>query len=266
MPQVAVVTGCTPNHLDWHESFADYVAAKQRILTGQTPADFAVLNTFDAEVASWSPLVRGRPASVRLPDLGATCVATPPLARAGPSTTGSTPPVRLRRPWRPGASTKTSGEGLERFHALPQRLEWFAVVEGRRFYNDSTATTPESTIAALRSLDMPVWLLAGGKNKGADFEPLAAEIVRRASGAAFFGSRRGRASAVRAPPGAAVPMRRRRNDGGGPRWCWPHSRPGEAVVLSPACASTDQFRNFRQRGERFVELVRQLCRAEAAGS
>ena len=58
---VAVVTGCSPNHLDWHGSFADYVAAKQRILSGQTPDDFAVLNTFDAEVASWLPLVRGRP-------------------------------------------------------------------------------------------------------------------------------------------------------------------------------------------------------------
>ena len=55
-----VVTGCSPNHLDWHASFGDYVAAKQRILTGQTPDDFAVLNTLDAEVASWLPLVRGR--------------------------------------------------------------------------------------------------------------------------------------------------------------------------------------------------------------
>ena len=62
---VAVVTGCSPNHLDWHESYADYVAAEQRILTWQTPEDFAVLNTFDAEVASWSPLVRGRPIDYR---------------------------------------------------------------------------------------------------------------------------------------------------------------------------------------------------------
>ena len=53
MPQVAVVTGCRPNHLDWHASWADYVAAKQRILTGQTAADMAVLNPFDAEVSSW---------------------------------------------------------------------------------------------------------------------------------------------------------------------------------------------------------------------
>ena len=64
---IAVVTGCTPNHLDWHASFADYAAAKQRILTGQTPDDFAVLNTLDAEVASWLPLVRGRQMRARLP-------------------------------------------------------------------------------------------------------------------------------------------------------------------------------------------------------
>ena len=80
--------------------------------------------------------------------------------------------------------------GLAGFRGLPQRLEWFAVIDGRRFYNDSTATTPESTIAALRSLDVPVWLLAGGKSKGFDFSPLAAEIVAHARGAAFFGSAR----------------------------------------------------------------------------
>ena len=81
MPHVAVVTGCTPNHLDWHETFADYVAAKQRILTGQTPEDFAVLNTFDAEAASWSRLVRGR--QIPLPNLD----QLPPLP-CGASTTG----------------------------------------------------------------------------------------------------------------------------------------------------------------------------------
>ena len=74
MPQIAVVTGCSPNHLDWHASYADYIAAKQRILTGQTPEDVAVLNTFDAEAASWSPLVRGRlmplPSPLPLPARG----------------------------------------------------------------------------------------------------------------------------------------------------------------------------------------------------
>ena len=158
-----------------------------------------------------------------------------------------------------GCEQEEVRRGLERFHPLPQRLEWFAVVEGRRFYNDSAATTPESTIAALRSLEMPVWLLAGGKSKGSDFAPLAAEIVHHAGGAALFGSAGGelcdriRGRQPQFPCIAVETMEEAL------AWCWPCSRPAEAIVLSPACASTDQFRNFRQRGEHFVELVRRLA-------
>ena len=262
MPHIAVITGCTPNHLDWHASFAHYVAAKQRILTGQTPADFAVLNTCDPEVASWSRLVRGTQIPLPfppapLPLAGEGRYELPPLpvpgehnrinaaCAAAAATTAGCMPEEIQR-------------GLAQFHPLPQRLEWFAVVEGRRFYNDSAATTPESTIAALRSLDLPVWLLAGGKSKGFDFEALAAEIAHRARGAAFFGAAGAelhRRVAAQRPPFPAVAVETMEE---ALRWCWPLSQPGEAIVLSPACASTDQFRNFQHRGGRFVALVHHL--------
>ena len=254
MPHITVITGCSPNHLDWHGSFTEYVAAKQRILTGQTPTDIAVLNMLDPQVASWSGLVRGQYIGV----CGQSWDDLPPLAvpgehnrvnaatAAAAATAAGCQPEAIRR-------------GLEQFRSLPQRLEWFAEVGGRQFYNDSTATTPESTIAALRSVDVPVWLLAGGKSKGFDFEPLAAEIVQRASGAAFFGTVRDelhlRATTKRPDfPSVAVETIEE-----GLQWCWAHCRSGEAIVLSPACASTDQFRNFQERGQRFAELVDQLA-------
>jgi UDP-N-acetylmuramoylalanine--D-glutamate ligase len=266
MPHVAVVTGCSPNHLDWHANYADYVAAKQRILTGQTPDDSAVLNTFDAEVASWSHLVRGRLLPLRS--------LSDSLQQAGEGSSELNDLPSLPVPGRHnqinaicaaaaavavGCAREAIWRGLERFRPLFQRLEWCAVVEGRRFYNDSAATTPESTIAALRSLKMPVWLLAGGKSKGADFAPLAAEIARHASGAALFGSAGGelcdriRTEQPQFPCVAVETMEEAF------RWCWPRSRPAEAIVLSPACASTDQFRNFRERGQHFVELVCRLA-------
>ncbi len=148
--------------------------------------------------------------------------------------------------------------GLEHFSGLPQRLEWFAVVKGRRFYNDSTATTPESTIAALRALDVPVWLLAGGKSKGFDFGPLVAEIASRAAGAAYFGASRDELLAKTIAQNAHLPTIAVETMHEAIRWCWQRSRPGDAIVLSPACASTDQFRNFQHRGERFVEIVQLL--------
>jgi UDP-N-acetylmuramoylalanine--D-glutamate ligase len=248
MPHIAVVTGCTPNHLDWHGSFAAYVAAKQRILTGQTAGDFAVLNTFDPEVASWAPLVRGRQVELSSPD------ALPHLSLPGRHNR-----INAGCAAAAAAAAGCDGEairrGLEQFRGLPQRLEWFAVIEGRRFYNDATATTPESTAAALESLDVPVWLLVGGKSKGFDFGPLAATIVARAQGVAAFGMARNEihrevtARASQFPCAVVETMRQALG------WCWQRSRPGDAIVLSPACASTDQFRNFHERGQRFVELT-----------
>ena len=135
MPHVAVVTGCSPNHLDWHATFADYAAAKRRILTGQTPDDVAVLNTLDAEVASWLPAVRGRQIPISLDDL-------PSLSAPGEHN-------RINAACA-AAAAKAAGcgddeirRGLAAFPGLPQRLEQIAVVAGRRFYNDSSATTPE---------------------------------------------------------------------------------------------------------------------------
>jgi UDP-N-acetylmuramoylalanine--D-glutamate ligase len=248
---VAVVTGCSPNHLDWHGNFSDYAAAKQRILAMQRADDVAVLNTFDAEAASWLSLVRGR--LIPLPRLD----TLPPLQQPGEHN-------RINAACAAAAATAVGCDdeqirrGLAAFAGLPQRLECIATIDGRRFYNDSTATTPESTIAALRSLDVPIWLVAGGKSKGFDFQPLAAEIIDRACGAAFFGAARGElldrvAAAAGEFPRTAVETMAEALD-----WCWRRSRFADAIVLAPACASTDQFRNFRQRGERFAELVDSL--------
>jgi UDP-N-acetylmuramoylalanine--D-glutamate ligase len=247
-PHVAVVTNCTPNHLDWHGSYEHYVAAKQRILTQQTDHGAAVLNTTDPELAKWRRLVRGE------------CLEPLPL--------GDIPPLLVpghhnrmnaasaaAAAIAAGCSTTAIQQALRTFCGLPQRLERLDSIEGRRFYNDSTATTPESAIAALRSLPGPLWLLAGGRSKGFDFGPLAAAIVQYAAGAAFFGAARHelqQAVAAQSPKFLSAATETLDN---ALQWCWQHSQPGNAIVLSPACASTDQFRNFRQRGERFVELV-----------
>jgi UDP-N-acetylmuramoylalanine--D-glutamate ligase len=253
VPEVAIVTNCTPNHLNWHPDFAHYVAAKQRLLTGQQTSDLAVLNVSDPEVASWTPLVRGR----LLPPLPIDQV--PPLgvpghhnqvnaACAGAAALGI------------GCAMESVRRGLELFVGLPQRLEMFAVVGGRKFYNDSSATTPESTIAALNALDEPVWLLAGGSDKGVDLSAMGDTIAARTVGAAFYGAvRESLRRAVAAHPNkvrcATVATLAEALE-----WCWQRSRPGESIVLSPGCASLDQFTNYRHRGETFVELVRALAR------
>jgi UDP-N-acetylmuramoylalanine--D-glutamate ligase len=251
MPHVAVVTNCTPNHLDWHATMADYVAAKQRLFTGQRADDVAVLNTADAEVSTWRPLVRGALAPAALPD------ALPPLLVPG-AHNRTNAACAAAAATAAGCSAVAVRRGLATFGGLPQRLEWFAMVDGRRFYNDSTSTTPQSTVAALQSLPPPVWLLVGGHDKGFDFQEMLAAIARHAAGTAFYGevggALLGRLTAQF--PGAVATSVATMD--AALRWCWQRSQPGDAIVLSPACSSHDQFRNFRQRGEAFVDAVGSL--------
>ena len=251
VPHVAVVTSFSPNHLDWHASMDEYAAAKQVLLQRQRPHDVAVLNTHDLRLDSWDRMVRGRllplvaddtipPLSVpgRHNRMNAACAATAALAA--------------------GCSRAAIDCGLQSFRGLPQRMELIARIDGRTFYNDSTSTTPESTIAALESVGMPAFLLAGGHEKGADFTAMIETIGRLAAGTAFFGQigpclhDRLRASHADCLSTVVETL----DDA--LAWCWRNSRPGDAIVLSPGCSSHDQFRNFRERGERFVEWVRRL--------
>jgi UDP-N-acetylmuramoylalanine--D-glutamate ligase len=157
-----------------------------------------------------------------------------------------------------GCGRAAVGRGLSAFAGLPGRLELVATIQGRRFYNDTASTTPESTIAALETLGSETWLLAGGCDKGSDLAPLSEAVVRSARGAALFGALRNvlagmvRDSSPRFPSTATETMEEAL------RWCWQRSTPGESIVLSPACSSHDQFQNFQERGARFVASVRAL--------
>jgi UDP-N-acetylmuramoylalanine--D-glutamate ligase len=156
--------------------------------------------------------------------------------------------------------------GLLGFRGLPQRMEQIAEIAGRTFYNDSTSTTPESTIAALESLDRPVFLIAGGRDKGFDFTEMIEATGRLALGAAFYGEVGPKlrdllkAWHVDATVVAVLTLDEALD------WCWSQSEPGDAIVLSPGCSSHDQFRNFRERGERFTELVFRLIESKNHGT
>ena len=252
MPEVAVVTNCSPNHLHWHGSYARYKAAKQRILTGQKPDDLAVLGTLDAEAGSWAHLVRGRRLSL-VPE-----TEIPPLSVPGAhNRTNAVCAATVAQ--RVGCPPEAVREGLASFSGLPHRLELLDGIGGRRFYNDSSSTTPDSTIAALHAADGPTWLLAGGSDKGIDFGRLAAAIARHARGAALYGTVRGELhrQVVALVPDFSCATVERMDEA--LSWCWQRSRPGDSIVLSPACASHDQFLNFQQRGARFIEQVRALA-------
>jgi len=251
MPDIAVVTNCSANHLDWHGSYERYVAAKQRIVREQGPKARAVLNVRDPELKGWVNLAGGRAIPPwpldELPELpvpglhnrhNAACAAA--AARAA------------------GCSDESVHRALTEFRGLEHRLELVAQKVGRLFFNDSKSTTPESTRAALAALAAPAWLLAGGQDKGACFRGLGQSIVQKARGAAFFGRARESLRSALGAQDPAFPVATTERMADALDWCWSRSQPGDAILLSPACASYDQFQDFQDRGRQFAKLVRAL--------
>jgi UDP-N-acetylmuramoylalanine--D-glutamate ligase len=247
-PERAVVTSYAPNHLDWHGSESHYRSSKQRLLRRLPAAGAAVLNPHDAEVRGWAPLVAGR----MLPTVD--LAALPMLAVPGEHNRHNALCAWAAAQVEPELAART----LAQFSGLAHRMERVGQVQGRVFYNDSKATTPQATLAALASLEGPLWLLAGGSDKGCSWEPLGRAIAARCRGAALYGATRHqlRAAIRQHDTGFAAQEFARLDEA--LAWTWRCSGPGDAILLSPACASFDQYRDYAERGASFAALVRAL--------
>ena len=242
-PRIAVLLNLEPDHLDRHGSFEAYRDAKLRIFENQTAEDTAVVpRGFEIPGGARRRGVHGR-----RPTAGRARAARAP-------TTARTPPPRPRPRVRPGVADEAIAEALRTFPGVPHRLELVAELGGVRFVNDSKATNTAAARRALASYDEPLHVILGGSRKGESFDELARRGPRprlpdrRDRGRA----RRTRSTAPASRTSAAATWRLRS------RPPPPAARPGEIVLLSPACASYDQFRDFEQRGEEFRRLVQNL--------
>ena len=160
--------------------------------------------------------------------------------------------------------------GLREYHGEPHRVEFIATVGGVSAYDDSKGTNVGATVAALLGLGAdlaPAKLLVilGGDGKGQDFSPLASAVARHARAVALIGRDAAAIDAVLAghPAAAAVPRQHHDSLPAAVDWCFAQAPAGDAVLLSPACASLDMFRNYGHRAEVFIDAVR--ARAEALG-
>ena len=150
---------------------------------------------------------------------------------------------------------------LRGFRGLPHRVERVADVRGITFYDDSKGTNVGSTVAALRGMPQPVVLIAGGDGKGQDFAPLAAPVADRARAVVLIGRD---APLLRAAlQGTGVPLLAAASMQEAVELAYRAARAGDAVLLSPACASYDMFRSYVHRAEVFVDVVRALAAREA---
>jgi UDP-N-acetylmuramoylalanine--D-glutamate ligase len=147
-------------------------------------------------------------------------------------------------------------EALRRFKGLPHRMREVAEIAGVAWYDDSKGTNVGATVAALTGMTRPVVLIAGGDGKGQDFSPLAPAVKSRARAVVLIG--RDAPLIERAIAGAGIPMERAGDMEEAVAKASAAARPGDAVLLSPACASYDMFRDYVERAELFTAAVRRL--------
>jgi UDP-N-acetylmuramoylalanine--D-glutamate ligase len=241
-PRVAVLINLEPDHLDRHGTFGDYRDAKLRIFERQTRDETAV-------VPQWFAPVGGQ---ARRVEFGATDPLPEEPGLPGlhnrENAAAATAAARAA-----GLPDDAIAEGLRSFPGVAHRLELVAEIDGVRYVNDSKATNTAAARRALASYDVPLHVILGGSRKGESFDELAAEVHGRAY---VIGETA--AELADALDRAGVPYLLCGELGAAVGAAAQAARAGEVVLLSPACASYDQFQDFEHRGEEFRRLVQNL--------
>jgi UDP-N-acetylmuramoylalanine--D-glutamate ligase len=266
VPTVGLMTNLAPDHLDRYESLGDYYADKARLFLHAGASSCWVTNADDAEVQKMVSGIAGRHERFSL--LGRSdgwydrkarqlkfgdevLLPRDQLQLLGDHNVSNALGAALAAR-RAGGTTKAIAEGLRTFRALPHRLEPVRTVNGVLWINDSKATNVASTTVALEAMDRPFVLLLGGRHKGQPYTGLASLLQGRCRGVIAYGEARelvkkdldGVVAVVTGQSFEEVLEEARRL-----------ARPGDAVLLSPACSSYDMFTNYEERGARFRAAV-----------
>jgi UDP-N-acetylmuramoylalanine--D-glutamate ligase len=283
-PHIACLTNVTPNHLDQF-SWDEYVGLKRNLIAYQTRDDCCVLNLDNPVTREFAREANARVLFFSLqPDLpgdGALLREGHAVIRRQGDETDLFPisdiPLRGRHNVENVLAAAAVAEAcdisapairaaVQTFQAVPHRLELVATVAGVAYVNDSIATSPERTLAGMRSFEEPVVLLLGGRDKHLPLEELAAEAARRCRAVICFGEAGellARACQTAHPHGICAPMVRRvRTMAEAVTAATRVACAGDVVLLSPACTSFDAYSNFEERGGEFRSLVQELARQE----
>lgn len=254
-PDVAALLNVADDHLDWHGGLDGYRADKARMWQAQRPEDVTVAFTADAGTVATLEAYPPPGQLIRVDDIGSEEVLHGLDLRAGGPHNLANATVAARAALAAGASVEDVRDALQAFEPGPHRLELVADRDGVRWINDSKATNPHAALAALRSFEDIVWI-AGGLNKGLDFATLAADLPGRVRTVLTIGACGPELAAVARTVGVAVEEVGQLD--AAVRRAAEIAVPGSTVLLAPAAASMDQFRNYAERGDVFRREVEAL--------
>jgi len=275
-PEISLITNLSENHLDWHKTYENYLAAKREILAPAPPAGLAVLNLFDSTLADWAKKTPREIAAIAAGIEDERGIAVDhESGRVRGLTDGEEKLLFCREDLQirgdfnllnaATAAAAAIGMGINpaeilaavrSFTGVEHRLQSLGTHEGVEYFNDSIATTQESTIAALESLGPDVILICGGSSKGCGFSDLAEVAAGKARHVVLIGETASEIEAALRELKENCPATTHAPDlETAVEEATRVAKPGDRVLLSPACPSYDQFRNFEERGRTFCELI-----------
>jgi UDP-N-acetylmuramoylalanine--D-glutamate ligase len=275
-PQIAVILNITPDHLDRHGSFENYALAKERIFSAQTRSDALVLNADNARAAAaanrtaarvyWFSLegpveqgawIDGGVKDGQIVFRGAADKQVEPIlplariplkgAHNVENVLAAVCAARLA-----GASPESIAKAVESFRAVEHRLEYVATDNGVEYYNDSKATNVDAAAKAIAAFPGCIHLILGGKDKNSNYSDLSDLLRKRVKTVYTIGSA---ATKIESQIRGMVPIVSCETLERAVMAARKAARPGDVVLLSPACSSFDQFENYEHRGRVFKELV-----------
>ena len=275
-PRIAMLLNLSPDHLDRYGSMERYAAAKCRIFMNQTSSETAVLNADDPLVAASAQAVRARVLwfsgrGMPAEGLGVREGAVTARTREFQGEVMQVSEIRLRGAHNvenvvaccaaglaAGVNPSDIAQAVREFRPVAHRLEYVATIRGVQFYNDSKATNVDAAAKAIEAFEEPLVAIMGGRDKGSDFSTLAPLVERRLRHLVLIGEagpKIARALGGRVPWSACADMRE------AVATAFARATSGDVVVLAPACASFDMFRDYEQRGEVFKAEVSALHEA-----
>ena len=263
---LAVILNISPNHLDHHDSYEEYTSAKFNLFKNQTEHEWAIFNIDDELINSESHKFKAKKIS-----FGSASEADVKIENSKINYKDSSFDIsrmkllgkhNIENVMAAVAVSKTLDchnntiqSTIDNFNPLPHRIEYVTTINGVKVYNDSKSTTPNSTLKAIESLNSPLILLAGGKDKGTDYEILTKIINEKVKHLVLIGETKNK---MREQLGKNINTTIANTLEDAVDSALTNSEPSDTLLFSPACSSFDMFKSYEERGRKFKEIVQNI--------